>query len=115
MSVRLVTALIFKKEIHVMKERQDNALIWIAASLIVFTFLYFFSVTFMTVPKDNLQISSLILGYISGIVSMITGYYWGNSKKTVPSIGSKAVQETIATEEVEHDYIDGAKKVDDDE
>lgn len=99
-----------------MKERQDNALIWIAAALIVLTFLYFFSVTFMTVPKDNLQISSLILGYISGIVSMIAGYYWGNSKKTVPAIGEKSASGTAVEEDTSsHDYIEGAKKIDDSE
>lgn len=66
--------------------QEKNVLIWIGVCIVVLSFLYFTAVTFLTIPKDNRENMNLILGYISSIVSLISGFYWGNSNKTIPPI-----------------------------
>lgn len=66
------------------EDKQGNILIYIGVCIIVLTFGYFFSITFFNVPVGNQRYSDLILGYISGIVSAIVGYYWGGSDHKPP-------------------------------
>jgi hypothetical protein len=44
--------------------------------------LYFFAVTFVTMPKDSQHYADIILGFLLGTtVATIIGYFFGNSKE----------------------------------
>ena len=76
-----------------MKKENENekVLIKFGMSIIILTFIYFFSTTFIIVPQGNNDIRNLILGYVSGILSTLAGYYWGSSAS------SKSKDKTIQT------------------
>ena len=106
------------------EERQGNALIFIGLFIVSLTFVYFFGVTFLTVPLANQRYSDLILGYISGLVSAIVGYYWGGSNRHTPSginipqgDSTKAVTSSSVetTDEPIKDVEDNTKDDDDDD
>lgn len=59
--------------------KNNNLLMYIGIGLSTATFIYFFSVTFFTVPAANKEISSLILGYISGVLSAVVSFWFGSS------------------------------------
>ena len=52
-----------------------------ATGVTVASFVYFFAITFRTVPEDNIQNSNLILGFLIGsAISTFLGYYFGTSQ-----------------------------------
>ncbi len=61
-------------------------------------FLYFFGITFMKVPTDNKEISSLILGYMGGIISSIVSFYFGSSHKDNTKSNTSTETESDETE-----------------
>lgn len=87
-------------EIEITKNetREKNVLIWLGVSVIVLTFIYFFSITFFLVPPKNERYGDLILGYVSGLVSAIVGYYWGGSNhRNPPAIDATKKEEPITS------------------
>ena len=84
-----------------MKDK-DRILVWIGFIMCFFVFLYFFAVTFLTVPKENDNIRNLILGYTSGIISCICGYWYGGSLAPKPIDANKRTEETAEQNDVDN-------------
>lgn len=53
----------------------------LAIGITVFVLTYMLFVTFMEVPKNNQSYVQFAIGWLSGVGTMVFGYYFGNSKK----------------------------------
>jgi hypothetical protein len=82
---------------------EKTTLIWVAIFFMLFTFIYFIAVTFITVPASAQHNSDLILGFLSSGIALVLGYYYGNSNRTIAGINDK----NINNEETDKQQEDG--------
>jgi len=54
---------------------------YLAMGVIIFSLTYLGVVSFVKIPKENINIVVLIIGYIMGLATMILSYYFGSNKK----------------------------------
>ena len=48
-------------------------------TMMIISFIYLFAITFIKIPTENNSIMLVVVGYISGILSCITTYFFGSS------------------------------------
>ena len=71
--------------------KDNKALILIGSILCIFVMAYMFAVTFWDIPTNNINTSHIIIGYMSGVITTIVGYWFGGSLKP---IGADSWQKT---------------------
>lgn len=54
----------------------------LAIFLLGMSFLYFFAVTFISIPDGNIGNSNTIVGFIILTVGVVSGYYFGSSQSS---------------------------------
>lgn len=59
--------------------------------VVLFTGTYFFKVTFGTVHNEN--IAYLVIGYMGGLVTAVTSYYFGSSEQDDKKEGNEPIEE----------------------
>lgn len=96
-----------------LEDRKENSiLIWIGMGVIVMTFIYFFAITFINIPINNQKYSDLIIGYVSGVVSAIVGFYWGGAHGGPRPIDSSKLREQAVISEQEQIVGNGVDNID---
>jgi hypothetical protein len=54
----------------------------IAVLIMLISFLYLFSVTFLPIPESGIELAKIITGFLLGTaLGTFIQYYWGNSSK----------------------------------
>ena len=61
-------------------------LIWPGIVIILITFIFLFCIIFLTIPKDNIQMANIIIGFVSGVASCICNHYWGSAYNSTKPI-----------------------------
>lgn len=69
------------------KDNRNGLLLWFGFIVLVLCFAYLFGVTFLKVPPSNLNVELLILGFVSGLGTSVTGYFFSATWTPPHSIG----------------------------
>lgn len=101
-----------KKEI-VNDDTNDFAarfMMWMAAGIIMFTFIYIFCITFIEVPAANRRFTDTIIGFLVGtLVGTIINYFYGSSKGSSDK-NNKALSIITQLQSKLNEGVDDARK-----